>query len=169
MKKNIILFLFTTVLFGGKNLPENFNDETSELRYEEVVQVDSKDSKKILFDKLQRFIVMTYNSSNDVIQLNDKESGNIIVKGNSIFLTMGGFLEVWVPHTLDIRVKDGRYKYTLSSTHNINSKKPSVDYYYSKLKKMNKGWIIKSDESLQSLIIEMKNFVKNDSVNEEDW
>jgi hypothetical protein len=79
-------------------------------------------------------------------------------------------LKVWVPHTLDIKVKDGRYKYTLVSNYNINSKSPLQKHYFVKLKKQNKNWIIKSDESLQSLIMRMKNYVKNDTVtDEEDW
>ena len=103
-------------------------------------------------------------------QLNDKEGGNIIVRGISSFTVMFGLVEVWVPHTLDIKVKDGRYKYTLVSDHNINSESPLQKHYFVKLKKQNKNWIIKSDESLQSLIMMMKNYVKNDTVtDEEDW
>jgi hypothetical protein len=172
MKKIIFIILFLTILFpqnSKKQLPKNFNIETSELRYEQVVSIDSEHPKNVLYDKLQRFVVHNYNSSNDVVQLNDKEGGNIIVRGNSSFTVMMG-LKVWVPHTLDIKVKDGRYKYTLVSNYNINSKSPLQKHYFVKLKKQNKNWIIKSDESLQSLIMRMKNYVKNDTVtDEEDW
>ena len=62
-------------------LPESFNQELLELRYEEIVQLDQDISKQEIFDKLERFIIYNYKSPDDVIQKNDRESAIIITKG----------------------------------------------------------------------------------------
>lgn len=41
-------------------------------------------SKSEIFSSINRWISLNYNSSKDIIQLNDKESGTIIVKGINI-------------------------------------------------------------------------------------
>ena len=136
--------------------PENYNKETYLLKYEEVVQVDSSNSKDILFDKLNRFVVFNYTSSNDVIQLNDKEGGNIIVKGNLTIIdpnTKIFTVSYVVPHVLDIKVKDGRFKYTLTSEHIYNPKNP-INQYYKRLIKFQSGIKI-----LNSIDVSMNLFI----------
>jgi len=108
--------------------------------------------------------------------LQDKEAGNIIVKGVIPFKFnfFGG--EAFIEHILDIRVKDGRYKYKLSSNHiytlnTINQPNRKMDYYFYKLKSQNHmrhKWIKTSDEKLKLLVMEMKNFVSVELI-EEDW
>ena len=95
--------------------PENYDKENYLLKYEEVVEVSGQ-SKDELYDKLRRFVVLNYNSANNVIQLDDKDSGNIIVKGLIPYdINWGGVSSYNSRHTLDIKVKDGRYKYEITA------------------------------------------------------
>lgn len=181
VKKIITIFILsTTIVFSQDKyeILENLNDDLTLLIYEEVVNVDGV-PKDILFERIERYIVNGYVSSNQVVQLNDKEKGNIIVKGTGITRTDGFFsINIYVPHTLDIKVKDGRYKYILKSstietisdqknTFTINdlltSKRYTKKYGYNK-------WVSLSDIFLKSIVIEMKEYIFNDTITEEeDW
>jgi hypothetical protein len=57
-------------------------------------------------------VAVTYKSAQDVIQLDDKDAGRLICKGN--FQTTWLTNQAWVRHVLTIEVKDGRYRYTLT-------------------------------------------------------
>jgi len=181
IKKLFIILFFLGLSFSQDKyaILENLNDDLTSLIYEEVVSMEGI-SKDILFERIERYIVDGYVSSNEVVQLNDKEKGNIIVKGVGITRTDGFFgFNIYVPHTLDIKVKDGRYKYILKSstletiadkknTFTINelltnNKRFTSKYGYHK-------WVTKADIYLQSIIPQMKEYISNDKIaEEEDW
>lgn len=82
----------------------------------EVITVDSV-SKEKLYLNAKRYLANTFKSAKDVIQLDDKESGEIIAKGYfettwQYGLGMATPVQVW--HTIAISVKDGKYKYQIS-------------------------------------------------------
>lgn len=79
--------------------------------YSNVIQVDSV-SKDQLYARAKRWFVKTYKSANDVIQLDDKENGEIIGKGN--FKISYYAREPIINHTISILVKDGRFKYIIT-------------------------------------------------------
>ena len=116
-------------------LPETKPNWNSQLQYfldEEVVKdgVNNVD-KDQLYNLAMRWVVKTFNSANDVVQLSDKDSGNIIVKGNLTtsdlypdqdeylldpdFKDSTKYLDIRIPITLDIKTKDGRYKYKITA------------------------------------------------------
>jgi len=172
--KILFISIFSSILFSqnSSEIPKNFNKEKDSLIYEEVVKVDGL-SKDLLYEKIERYIVHGYKSSNDVVQLNNKEKGNIVVKGTGTINTGRMVkIEVFVPHTLDIKVKDGRYKYTLTTSSLYSSIKYSIDdlLHNRKWGKLGKIWVNDSDTFLKSLIIEMKDYIENDTTTEEeDW
>ena len=57
-----------------------------EVVYTEVIKVDSLNAKE-LYNRAKKWIVLNYKSANDVIQLDDKEDGILIGKGNSLCLS----------------------------------------------------------------------------------
>lgn len=91
-------------------------------------------TKSEIFSLINKWIAINYNSSKNVIQMSDLESGTIIVKGiNSInyrnsnyvvYNTTNQFLKMDVKHLLEISVKDNKYRivYTL-----VDVDKPVVD------------------------------------------
>ena len=86
------------------------------ITYTGVVQIDSISSAE-LYKRSKRWFFDTYNSGKDVIQLDDKENGEIIGKGyfetywQSSFL---GGMNINVYQTIKVQVKDGRYKYEIT-------------------------------------------------------
>ena len=109
----------------------NWNSESQYFLYQEVVNDGVKDlTKDELYNLAMRWVVKTFNSANNVVQLNDRESGNIIIKGNLTtrdsypdeeeyaldedFKDSTRYLDITIPITLDIKTKDGRYKYKIT-------------------------------------------------------
>lgn len=74
-----------------------------------------------LYNLAKSYIINGYNSPNHVIQLDDKENGRIIVKGNYETLTcdcsdvvlLGSAMEYTPKHTLQIDCKEGRMRITI--------------------------------------------------------
>lgn len=85
--------------------------------YSEVVLVDSSIKQSTLFLRAKKWFVDYYKSAKDVIQLEDRESGEIIGKG--VCALKIGFVGIDVYHTVRIYVKDGKYKYEIT---NLSSK-----------------------------------------------
>jgi hypothetical protein len=190
----ILLLSFTSDLnaqWGKKKkepkvveLPANFNKELLELRYEEVVEFDDDISKDNLFNTLERFIIFNYNSPEDVIQKNDRESATIIAKGllpytyRSLGL-ISIFLDNNAVHILDLRAKDNRYKITISGIgyKSYDDTTGLIENYYKSMKGKNfNKWLahqIKAeDKAYKELIIQIKDFVLEDinvRSGDDDW
>jgi hypothetical protein len=100
-----------------KRLSKYFNLEDGRVVYTDVVEVTgiSKDS---LYFKAKNWFVESYNSSNDVIQLDDENRGQITGKGLFAIDHLVGI--AYIHHMIKIEVKEGRYKYTISNFKYIN-------------------------------------------------
>lgn len=96
-------------------------DATSKLlTLTEVVEVPGATQAQ-LYARAYEWVAKAYNSANAVVQMHDKDSGKIIGKGVTRVLTRGGAELGYVRHTLSIYVKDGRYKYELTSLEHVTS------------------------------------------------
>jgi hypothetical protein len=106
MKK---IFYFLIITFFCNNI------YSQELRFEEVVKVDSTRTKKELFNVSKVWISDTYKNGKAVIQMENEESG--IILGKAVIKYEPSFFGTSVPargyinYTIKISFKDGRYKY----------------------------------------------------------
>jgi hypothetical protein len=98
------------VLLDGTILP--FDETTHQISYQGVVEVSGA-TKEQLYTRAYEWMARTYRSANAVIQMQDKEAGRLMGKGNSRAVIKGYSVGV-VNHTLTIYLKDGRYKYVLT-------------------------------------------------------
>ena len=86
------------------------------LKFEEVQEVESL-TKKQLFDNARIFLNKTFVKSQEVINIEDKEQGLIAGKGIIRVEEKAPLNKVAIHDfrfTIEIRVKEGRYKYTLT-------------------------------------------------------
>lgn len=92
-----------------------FPKKDGEINYSGIVVVDNV-TKAELYRRARKWFIDTYKSAKDVLQLEDKENGEVIGKGF--------FEELWqvtfyaneltrIYTTVAITVKDGRYKYEI--------------------------------------------------------
>lgn len=144
--------------------------------YTGVIKVDSV-SKNELYNRAKLFFVKNYKSANDVLQLDDKETGQIIGKGIFKIPTGTGLMArtSTVLHRLSITVKDGRYKYEVANlvevfnTPGVGSGENSIDGYVLSKKKYSQSFIIDVHDYVskfvQSLIDEMG--IKSEK--KDDW
>ena len=90
--------------------------ETGKITFTKVVQVDSA-SKSVLYNRAMEWFAKTYNSSKDVLQIEDKEAGKLYGKALlSVYVTQIDRTN-WgsVHYEISITVKDNRYKYTITN------------------------------------------------------
>jgi len=79
--------------------------------YTAVIQVDDA-RKDELYSRAKKWFAIMYKSANDVIQLDDKENGEIIGKGK--FSITYYARDPVIHHTITLSVKDGRFRYSIT-------------------------------------------------------
>ena len=84
MKKVIQLIILTLILVANNVFAQDnpilpIDEKTGKIVYSEIVKVDSTSSPE-LYLRAKTWFVRNFNSANNVIQLDDKESGKIIGK-----------------------------------------------------------------------------------------
>ena len=111
----IVLFISNGVLAQDKLLGI-LPLKDGKVTYSDVVQLQGL-SKDEIYNRVKHWFINTYNSSKDVIQLDDKENGEIIGKGCFRALWMIRFysaqsVNVW--KTIKIQIKNDRLKYEIT-------------------------------------------------------
>jgi hypothetical protein len=109
-----------------------FQFEDGIITYSEVVKVDSVGANE-LYSRAKKWIAKSYNSANDVIQYDDKSSGEIMVNGR--FKIHYYRREPSISHLLTVQVKEGRYRYIISQ---LNYRDKQGDNF--RLENFPKGW-----------------------------
>lgn len=90
---------------------------TKLITYQGVVEVPGV-SKADLYTRAYAWVAKAYRSANDVVQMNDKEAGQLVAKGNMRVTARALGMDMdagIIRHTLSIYVKDGKYKYVLTN------------------------------------------------------
>lgn len=167
--------IIITVIFGQ-----------TPLKYTEVVKIDSVLSNE-LYNRASLWFATAYNSANDVLQMDDKDQGQIIGKANIIYKpkifngseqTKGN-----IKYTIKIFVKDERYKYEISNFIHVPYGNSSfglitTDVEYPDPKPLAKKWSNKVwrdiknqiEENISSLIASLKHDMSKQAETEvDDW
>jgi len=118
MKRTILILIILFKLSNQNSFSQDIlpiDKESGKITFTEIIKIDNADAKA-LYNKAKIWFVHSFNSAQNVIQLDDKESGKIIGKGlfrvvSSVIVK--GDIGV-VKFTVEIVVKDGRYKYTFT-------------------------------------------------------
>jgi len=174
MKKTIFLIciglLIGNIDFANAQEVQNvqlpINKETNLIEYTELVTVDSTMTQDELYTKAREWMALNFKSANSVIQMDDKNAGIIIGKGN-IPVTGGKYLaDGKIDFTLKIQVKNGRFKYWFTdfvhasykegySGGHLENDKPACGNFFM----LKKGWTqVKeiTDTDVKSMIISIK-------------
>lgn len=117
MKKSIIAIalLFACAIFNSYSQVEIQKEEFPD--YQGIVTTEGKSASDI-YAKAKTWIALNFKSANDVIQLDDKENGILVVKGNttSYYTFMKKKYPARVHFTLKIDIKDNKFRYTFEVT-----------------------------------------------------
>jgi len=110
----LVLLGFMPILSYGQLIDELPKDEKGKLSFNEVIQLETFKQNQLYLNSKQ-FFADAFKSANEVIQMDDKESGIIIGKGfvdiSAKMLTATFPVKMW--YTIKIQSKDGRYKYEI--------------------------------------------------------
>lgn len=91
-----------------------------ELKYEEVVTVDSSATKDELYNRARTFLAKNFKEDGEVFTIDDKNTGEITGGGKVRYYTkkiyIGALCTIgYVNFKISIYPKDGRYKYIIHS------------------------------------------------------
>jgi len=87
--------------------------QDSSIVYEEVIAADSV-TKNQLFDNIKLWFANSFQSSNEVIQSSDKESGYIIGKGSQVLTpSIAGSAIYYLKFSIRVDVKDNKFRFRL--------------------------------------------------------
>ncbi|MQP25582.1 DUF4468 domain-containing protein [Flavobacterium sp. LMO8] len=148
----IIFSFFVIPLFGQTIVKDSISGK---YQSEGVVVFDSIKADMI-FTKAKEWIAINYKSANDVIQLADKESLKIIVKGN--FKTSMFMKDVWIAHTLILDFKDNKLRYFYSNFSYYSSGSGSLEFE-SKSLGFKKSVIKTTEKNLIASIDDLKKYI----------
>lgn len=117
--KKLLLFLLVIPIFcraqDTLRVPKMpIDSATGGYSYVDITQVPGK-TKDDLYVKINEWVALNFKSANNVIQMNDKEAGKIIVKGvteRTLMYKMLGknYIPYYLNFTINFTVKDGRYR-----------------------------------------------------------
>ncbi|MGH1516853.1 DUF4468 domain-containing protein [Chryseobacterium sp. JK1] len=93
---------------------------SQELKYEEVVKVDSTITKEELYRRGRTYLAKNFKDEGEVFTIDDKEAGELTGSGRVRYFTKRIFVGAlctigYVNFKINIYPKDGRYKYVLHS------------------------------------------------------
>jgi len=181
----LIFFLLSLKISAQKNeLPVFPIDSiTNKITYSEIVYLDSSSNKQDLFLRAREWFAKTFNSSNHVIQMQDKIDGILIGKGSfEVFITSLGMKNGgnFFNFTLSVYLKDGRYKYEFTDftyTNNSVFKNTPAEYLLNPdkkdwhlTKKANIEVFNQLDTRMTLIISDLKIAMKKPSANQNiDW
>lgn len=124
MKKFLFLMLMSFSL--------NVIGQEKPLQCDSVIQANAKTAEQI-YTAAKAWVATSFNSANDVIQMDDSQNGILICKGNFKYSAPGGVMSApmdgWVSYTLKIQVREGRYKVTMGNFE--HKAKPNAGYDWS--------------------------------------
>lgn len=130
MKKTIIMFcMLGSFSVLGQKLP--IDEETQKVTFIDVSEVSGVSQDEI-YSKVKTWIASNFRSSKSVIDLDDREGGKIIIKGNidvgDVKDVMTTFDGGYYNFVMTILMKDGKYK--VSATNFFHNKaidsKPTI-------------------------------------------
>jgi hypothetical protein len=173
MKKFIFLFtccLIATIGLTQENVLTILPLKDGKVNYSGVVNVDSV-NKTELYNRAKHWLVETYKSAKDVIQIDDKENGEVIGK---VFFeiywtnTFYSGLNINIWHTLKIQVKDGRFRYEITDFsvkysyiyHGLNYVDAPLETWNSARPENLKKVLLHVDEKMQEMVLSLKNYMK---------
>ena len=81
--RKVIIAIISLLIFCNEILAQDINfpidTTTGKINFSEVIYVDSA-SKLLLFTKAREWFTKSFTSSKSVLELEDKEAGNLLVK-----------------------------------------------------------------------------------------
>ncbi len=116
MKRLFVIISLIPCISFGQLIDELPKDENGNLSYTEVIQQEGTMAE--LYLRAKKCFVDIFKSANDVIQLDDKDTGTIVGKGFSIIyhrIPLNPPVELQLWYTLKIQCKDGRFKYEINN------------------------------------------------------
>lgn len=137
--------------------------ENLSVRYKGVIEVPGLSGADI-YNRAKKWVAQNYRSSKDVIQLDNKETGEIIVKGYATLdYSHPLYAGIWRSyHILFIQIKEGKYRYemtipTITTTINMSDENTPTYYVRHLSAKNSKKMLIALDQTSRATLQSLEN------------
>jgi hypothetical protein len=147
--KKLFFALLLLPFFAHAQLPV----KDGKVFYAEVINIDSAD-KSELYSRARKWFEHEYIAPKNVIQVEDKENGEMIGRGLFEFPVLSNQASVY--YVINVAVKDNKYKYEVSSFSTLLLDKKFEPMDYPKLWGSKKKFYSRLDTSVQQLITSLK-------------
>ena len=128
-----LLIAFSLCAKAQKEMPNLPIDSASnKITYTKVVWLDTSLTQLELFSRAREWFARAFKSSNNVIQMEDKDAGKIVGKGlTQVYCkSMGADRKCgFVNFTISIYLKDGRYKYEITDFYHSGQQNQNIPDY----------------------------------------
>lgn len=165
MKYILLLTSILSFFFYSTSQTIQLDSLTNVYQSKIVIQIDSL-KKDQLYSKTKEWLALYYKSANDAIQLADKESSKIIVKGN--FSTNLFMKEGWIGHTLVIDFKDGKIR-CIFSDFNYSSIGSGKIAFESNSLGFKKKIFTETEDNIKSFVENLKAYLLQNDIKKDDW
>jgi len=169
-----------TLSIAAQELP--VDKETGKITFTDVVQLENTTiSPEQLYSIAREWFATTFNSANDVLQMDDKDLGKLIGKANFGIDMTAYQTDSHVDFTISVFVKEGRYKYTITDLEHVSNQngysggaleddKPDCGG----MRMVKKGWLQvkeQTSEKVALIIADLKATMASsgNKESEEDW
>ena len=185
--KNLITIFFIILSSSAfaQNIP--IDSITGKVSYTGVVNVDSL-KKEIIYSKAREWFVLTFKSADDVLQMEDKESGKLIGKAyQDIIIKSLVPITTRMYYTIKINIKDYKYRYEITNINYQSYPTPQMASYttfpedwfiprekiYKKNgepKSINKSYLEETNNGVRELMNNLKSHMaKKGIIEKSDW
>lgn len=172
----IIAVLIVSIVQSQTTTATVFPLENGKVLYTGVVKVDSTITKDELYKRAKKWFIDNYKSANDVIQMDDKDAGEIIGKGyfeERFQPAIGAGIDMKIYHIITISIKDGKYKYKITNftskgtASGITSEAPLEDHINFDKKNKYTDYYLKIDSKVKGIIASIEKAMKQGGG--DDW
>lgn len=106
----------------SKSLVLTISSNVERLEFEQVFQVDSTITKDELFNRARSWFVDYYKDASEVLQVNDKESGELVGVAVYRYIPISGVGGVRINRIIDyrisVKIRNGKYKVRIYNLYN---------------------------------------------------
>lgn len=173
-----LLMLFSFCVFQSVQAQKLFPEKDGKIVYEEIIELPGV-KKSTLYSNAKKWFIDAFKDSKEMILTDDKEGGQIIGKGSSMYSEMF-LLSTFrnrIGFTIQFDIKDEKYRYRIYGITHVNEvidgnltyyKPESIDNWNEGIRKGKKS-IEKSSKKIQeimdALIVDIKKTMLEKSAN----
>jgi hypothetical protein len=153
VKRIVLLMLSLYITNATFSQSDSIPFINGKITYTETVNIDSVNGNE-LYNRAKNWIIHNFKAPKNVIQVDDKEQGIILCNG-TFHINFGGKTPA-ISNTLEIEVKDNKYRYTMTDFHYLDDNGDFDAENYPKMWLSKNGFYKRLSEKTKEILYSLK-------------